>query len=137
MARSRRQLDWKGPQVRRAIERASEWGIDKTTSECVRDAKENVPVRTGALQGSIRMQPATRRGKYIEGTWGSFDVNYALAIELGNPSLIPRDADNRRESLPYSSRGRNTGNRGFLRGAADKQYPKLAGRIRAAARRRA
>ena len=124
-------MDWRGPQVRRAIQRASQLAIDKTTAECVNDAKQNVPVVTATLQGSFRIEPAEIKGAFVSGRWGSFDVNYALAIEMGNPSLIPAGGDAKRDTLPNTGRSIRTGNTGFLRGAADKEYHKLKERIRA------
>ena len=129
MPRGNSRVDWRGPQVRRAVERASQRAIDKTTSLCVKDAKDNVPVVTATLQGSFKIQPAEIEGNFVTGLWGSFDVNYALAVELGNRSLVPSGGDTQRETLPNSGRGIRTGNTGFLRGAADKEYPKLRERI--------
>ena len=129
MPRRRKGLDWKGNDVLDKVVQATKWGIDKTTAACVVDAKENVPVVTATLQGSLRIEPAEQRGVQVSGLWGSFDVNYALAIEMKNPSLAVSGGDNTRETLPYTGRGKNTGNSGFLRGAADKEYPGLADRV--------
>ena len=123
-------VDWRGKQVRRAIQRASQRAIDKTTAECVDDAKQNVPVVTATLQGSLRIEPAEIKGNVVSGRWGSFDVNYALAVEMGNRSLVPAGGDTKRDQRTGTGRGIRTGNTGFLRGAADKEYPKLAARIR-------
>ena len=123
-------VDWRGPQVRRAVQRASKRAIDDTMSRAVRDAKNNVPVVTSTLQGSLRIEPAEIKGNVVSGRWGSFDVNYALAVEMGNPSLVPAGGDVKRDTLPNTGRGIRTGNTGFLRGAAEKEYRNLAKRIR-------
>ena len=122
-------INWNGVEISLDLERAIKQAMDETMAEAVTDAKEHVPVRTGVLQGSIRLTPATSVGNHIEGEWGSYGVNYALAVELGNPHLaVPSDGSTR-ETTPYQGPGKNTGYNGFLRGAADKEYPKLAGRI--------
>ena len=55
--------------------------------DCVTDAKPNTPFITGALSRSIRFNPAKAEGNTVVGVWGSFDINYALAVETGNASL--------------------------------------------------
>lgn len=107
-------LRWYGDRWRRAIERACADAIDQTTSEAVREAKPRTPVRTTTLQGSIQMRPARRRGSAIVGQWGSFDVNYALWVEVGH----------------HTRNGRLVPGRYMLRQAADIAYPKLRDRIR-------
>lgn len=123
-------VDWRGKQVRRAVQRASKRAIDDTMSRAVSHAKENVPVVTATLQGSLRIEPAEIKGNVVSGRWGSFDVNYALAVEMGNRSLVPAGGDAKRDKRSGTGRGIRTGNTGFLRSAADREYPKLAGRIR-------
>ena len=126
-------VNWNGDQVKAALLRASRFGIDETTTECVKDAKVNVPRWTTALQGSIRIQPAEVDGNVVSGLWGSWDINYALAVETGNRGLIgPNDLGgeldpNRGDLL----RRVNSGNKNFLRNAADLEYPQLSGRIKA------
>ena len=129
--RSRKNLDWRGPEVKRAVLKASQRAVDDTMSRAVKDAKQNVPVVTATLQGSIRIQPSEIKGEDVDGLWGSFEVNYALAVETGNRALVPSGGDNQREMTPNIGRGIRTGNTGFLRNAADKEYPKLKARIQA------
>ena len=102
-------LDWKGDEVKKRWLEAARQGIEETMAACVVDAKRETPVRTGTLQGSVRFEPAKVRGNEAKGTWGSFDVNYAVYVEVG-------------------TRGRPGVN--MLRDSADENYPKLAGNIR-------
>ena len=123
-------LDWRGDEVFDRMLDATKIAIDETTAECVKDAKENVPVVTATLQGSLRIEPAMVKRGEVSGLWGSFDVNYALAVETGNRSLVGPSGSSTRERGGAGGRGKNTGNRNFLRNAADKHYPRLIGRIR-------
>lgn len=102
-------LDWKGDAVLRKVQKAAMEGINEVMGECVITAKNLVRTKTFTLQGSIRLTPAVPTGRGARGTWGSFDVNYALWQEV----------------LP-SPRGR-----AYLRPASDMHYPSLAGRIKA------
>ena len=102
-------LEWNGKIVQRKTIEAAKWGIDATTTACVREAKIEVPVITATLQGSIEMRPAQQRGREVVGIWGSFNVDYAIFVEKGT---------SRMSGHPY------------LLPAADHQYPKLAGRIK-------
>ena len=105
-------LEWKGDEVTRKLLDAATFAIDQTTALAVVKAKGDLypghGLVTGLLQGSIQMRPAVVRGNVAVGTWGSFSVDYALAVEQGTGS---------RPGL------------GYLQGAADVEYPKLAGRI--------
>ena len=95
-------IDFKGKEVLSAVQQAAKDGVDETMAACVNEAKPNTPVITGALQGSIRFDPAQVRRNAVEGEWGSFDIDYALKIELA---------------------------RNMLRNAADAKYPELSGNI--------
>ena len=99
----------KSRQVLRAIQRAQIDGLDETLAKCVREAKPITPVITGILQGSIKFEPAQKKGLKITGFWGSFDVNYALWVEIG-------------------SHGR--AGVFMLTSTADDVYPELAGNIK-------
>jgi len=107
--------EWRGDEIRAKMVRAAKWGIDKTMSKAVVYAKSQLwlghGLRTATLQGSIQMRPAEERGRAVVGQWGSFDVHYAIFVELGT---------SRMKAIPY------------LRPAADVEYPKLAKRIKAA-----
>lgn len=75
------ELRWNGDKVLKEMLKATRFGIDDTTAECVRTAKPKTPVVTGTLQGSERATPAVEQGNRVVGQWGSFDVNYALVVE--------------------------------------------------------
>ena len=107
-------LTWNGDALIRKMNNAAKFGIDLTMSKAIIEAKEQYYPGHGlilaVLQGSIRMQPAEIRGPIVIGSWGSFSVAYAIHVEQGT--------------------GTRPG-QGQLRGAADHQYPLLAGRIAA------
>lgn len=104
-------VEWRGEQVKRAVEKAARLAIDETTASCVEPAKDRVRVKTRILQGSIQFRPAKKEGDRIVGYWGSFDVNYALWQEI----------------ITF----RYAGHQPYLRPAAEIEYPKLAARVRA------
>lgn len=103
-------VDWNGDAVKRRMLEATRRGADVTTSACVRYAKPLTPVITATLQGSIKIEPATLQSDKVVARWGSFDVNYALYVEVG-------------------ARGRS--GTYMLRRAADAEYPRFAQNIRA------
>lgn len=105
-------VDWRGPQVQKHVERATVQGGNETMAACLVMAKALVRIEFAVLQGSIRIVNfATMASGKITGRWGSADVNYALWQEIGTSKMTAQ---------PY------------LRPAADAEYPKLVGRIRAA-----
>lgn len=91
--------------MRKRVAEACRDGIDATMGACVTEAKRNVPVRTATLQGSIRFDPAEIKGSEVSGVWGSFDVNYALAVETGNRSLVGPPGSSSRERGPSEAQG--------------------------------
>lgn len=103
-------VEWKGREVVENVSRAAVKGIDKTLADCTREAKRNHEFtnRTTILEGSIRAEAAHQEGRRIVGRWGSFNVEYALYVEVGTAT-----------SAPYP----------YLRPAADLNYPNLAKNI--------
>ena len=103
-------LNWNGDAVKAKVIAAAIKGVDKTMAEAVVDAKRNHPGwqnRTGTAEGSINVVAfAQEDGPHVRGTWGSADVNYMIFLELKHGSA--------------------------LRGAADRNYPKLKDHIRGA-----
>ena len=84
--------------LRRKIQDAAVDGVDDTLAKCVREVKPITPVKTSVLQGSMRFEPAKRQGDKVRGFWGSFDVNYALWVEIGSQGragvyMLTRTAD--------------------------------------------
>lgn len=104
-------VEWHGDKILKRLEEAQRLGIDTTTAAAVTPAKKFVRVKTRILQGSIQTRQAVKEGKQWVGRWGSFDVNYALWQEIKTFS--------------------QAGHRPYLRPAAEIEYPKLAGRIKA------
>lgn len=88
-------VDWYGALWQAGALTAAKVAVDQTMAEAVNLAKRMVPVRTGTLQGSLRFQPAALEGDTMVGYWGSFDVNYAIYVEMGTihmrarPYLLP------------------------------------------------
>lgn len=103
-------VDWRGDEIQKKILDQAKQAIDQTTAAAVRYAKSNHPWKnvTSTLEGSIMMKPSVYRGGLLIGEWGSFDVRYAIFLELGT-SKMP--------AYPY------------LRPAADAEYPNLAKRL--------
>lgn len=105
-------LTWNGDAIQRKAIEATQWGIDQTMAVAVTGAKSELYPghgwQFGFLQGSLQLRPAVVVGNVVVGLWGSFDINYAIFIEQGT--------------------GVFTG-LGYLQNNADREYPKLAGRI--------
>lgn len=112
MAKGSYSMEWRGEMIVAKTKRAAIIGVNQTMAKCVEMAKTLVRVEFGTLQGSIRMEPAKPSGAGIKGTWGSFDVNYAIWQEIGTSVM---------SAQPY------------LRPSADFEYGLLESRIRAAA----
>ncbi len=129
-------LEWKGGQVQTNVLGASRKAIDETMVEAVREAKGNAPVKTSAYHGSIQMRPAVQSGSGYSGFWGSFTILYAIWIELGTKAHIIRPKNKKAlfwpgAAHPMSSvKHPGTEAQHVLTNAADKEYPKLARRIR-------
>ena len=104
-------VHWKGDQIVTNMGKATALGIDQVLAMCVNDAKNdhNFVNRTGLLEGSIQSRPAQISGGRWVGSWGSFNVDYAIFVEAGTIKLQARP---------------------FLRPAADRNYPKLPDQIR-------
>jgi len=102
---------WNGEELKKRKDRAVEWAMKTIMADCVRDAKVNppMPVKTATLQGSIQMRAPEKKDGVWFGLWGSWNVLYAVFQELGTIFM----------------RGKF-----FLRGAADKNYPRLAAKIK-------
>ena len=92
----------------RRVEKAEREAIDETTASAALMAQADLypghGLITGLLQGSIKAEQARRKRNGFIGRWGSFDVLYAVFVEIRY---------------------------GFLRKAAEGEYPNLAGRIKA------
>ena len=110
-------MNWKGKLAERQVVRAVEQGMNANLARCVQVVKPKTPVRTGILQGSMRMEPAKviRRG-VVAGFFGSWDVNYTIFVEKGTVRMSGRH---------------------MLEETASEVFPKLGEDIRAAVKTRA
>lgn len=128
-------LEWFGNEVQAKVEKAVRQGLEDTMGPMVIEAVGDVPRVTTILQGSIRYDPPEMRGDEIVGEWGSFDVNYAEAVETGDRSKAEPESDYVKEQRERLRRrtgqpGFNTGNTGSLRKAFDNHSRDLADNIR-------
>jgi hypothetical protein len=100
--------DWRGEQILARVARASAEAIDQTTEEAAQDAAASHwwRSRSGQLEAEIISEPAEHHGDVVVGRFGSTRGPgfYGLILEHRTP---------------------------FLRPAADRNFPKLAARIRA------
>ena len=64
--------------------------IQRIAFSVLRDAKRNVPVRTGALRASGRVIEISKLTQEIEFGGGGTGVNYAAAIEYGTGRISPK-----------------------------------------------
>ena len=124
-------VNWKGDAVLAKTRRAQITAGNTTMAAAVLHAKQNhgpgahgagrFQTQTASLERSVRIVDVAKRilGG-AKGTWGSTDTIYARRIELGFQGK--------------DSKGRVVDARAypFLIPAAQSEYPKLAGRIRAA-----
>ena len=124
-------VNWNGDAVLAKTRRAQITAVNTTMAASVFAAKQNhgpgahgagrFQTQTASLERSVRIVDVAKRilGG-AKGTWGSTDTIYARRIELGFQGK--------------DSKGRVVDSRAypFLIPAAQSEYPKLAGRIRAA-----
>lgn len=128
-------LFWYGDYVTRDVQESITYSLEDIANECVKLAKMYVPVRTGRLRKSIRVNtrslkktkiprrvrdqhaltPQLRIARSLERriSWGSYGVHYALHIEYGH-RLFGRD-----DRFVRGAR--------YLRRAAEEVYPKFMG----------
>jgi hypothetical protein len=99
---------WQGDAIKAKMAVAVRVGMNETLAKAVNHAKGSVPVDTSVLQGSLRMEPAG--GSPLKGSFGSYDVNYAIYVEMGT---------SRMGAQPY------------IRPAVDAEFPQIGKRIKA------
>lgn len=131
-------LDWKGDAVKAKVGAAAIAGVNKTMGQAVTHAKRNHDWRnqSGILEGGISIDVfAQREGNGVRGTWGVFDVVYALAQELG---AVIKPVNAKALAIPQPGGGVRFVKqvtipaRPYLRPAADVWYPQLGANIRKA-----
>ena len=134
-------LKWYGEAIKRKVQVAQRRGINETMAGCLREAKSRVPVRTGLLQGSLRMIPAAVKAGKVVGIWGSFQVDYARVVEFGMRPHVILPVNKKALYWPGALHPvkvvHHPGTKGkpFLRPAAEKEYPLLGQRIKRALQR--
>jgi hypothetical protein len=138
MAGKSKSLKWNGKAVTAKMRRAQIAGVNQTMAACVVEAKSNHEWnnRTGVLEGAIDVALyAAPVADGVKGTWGARDVVYGRIHELGG---VIRPVTAKALAVPLPEGGIalvqsvTIPARPYLRPAADKQYPRLPGRIRAA-----
>jgi hypothetical protein len=135
-------LVWKGGEITERMRAAQIAGVNATMGACVVEAKSSHSWknRTGVLEGGIDIVDyAQVDGAGVEGVWGVRDVRYALIHELGG-TIVATKAKALAIPMPDGTfrfvKSVTIPPRPYLRPAADKLYPTLAGRIRKAFARR-
>lgn len=109
-------LDWRGDEIARAMHQAEEAAVEATLDEAVELARQDAPVRSGALRDGIQRLGAVEGDEAgAAGAWGG-SAPYTFFVEIG-------------------TRGRAGVH--MLRRAADRAYPRLSARIAEEFRRRA
>ena len=124
-------VNWKGPAVISKMQRTQITAVNTTMAAAVFAAKQNhgpgahgagrFETQTASLERSVRIVEAAKRiVGGAKGTWGSTDTVYARRIELG---FQGQDSAGRAVDAPAFP---------FLIPAAQIEYPRLSGRIKAA-----
>lgn len=105
------QVKWNGDQIRNATIEACRQGVNATLADCVLQSQQPgyVPVKSGTLKGSLRFEPAQTSGSRTIGSFGSYDVTYAIWQEIGTRFMLGKQ---------------------FLRRSADIHFPTLPSRIK-------
>lgn len=103
-------LEWHGQAIIDQIRAASADAVNTTLAQAVSLTKQPgwTPHDTGALQNSITFEEARPDGKGVVGSFGSYDVYYAIYQEIGTRFI--------------------TGSF-YLRRAADQAFPGLPGHM--------
>lgn len=131
-------LVWKGKAITERMRAAQVAGVNGTMGDCVVEAKNSHAWqnRSGVLEGGIDIVDyAHEDAGGVTGTWGVRDVRYALIHELGG-TIVATKAKALAIPQPDGSvrfvKSVTIPPRPYLRPAADKKYPNLPQRIRAA-----
>lgn len=104
-------LDWYGDAIQGRIDSAVENAMNATLMDAVAQAQQPgwTPRDTGNLANSITFEGARRDGNGWAGSFGSYDVHYAIYVEVGT----------------WKMQGRF-----YLRRSADKIFPSLPDRVK-------
>lgn len=140
MAGKSKSLKWFGKAVTAEMEQAQIVGVNQTMAASAVEAKQSHTWqnRSGTLEGSIDIAEYARpETGGVRGTWGARDVVYARIHELGGV-IKPKRAkalaipDPKKAGGVILVKSVTIPRRPYLRPAADKEYPKLAARIKRA-----
>jgi hypothetical protein len=103
-------LIWHGDEIKSRVEASIADAMNATLADAVAQAQQPgwTPRDTGTLANSITFEGVKRDGNGWLGSFGSYDVHYAIYVEIGT----------------YKMAGRF-----YLRRAADAIFPTLPGRI--------
>lgn len=116
-----KRVTWHGDKLMRRIEQAQREAIDETMAAAVLLAQADLypghGLITGILQGSLQAKRSKVMGRRIVGRWGGFDIRGRVRGRFGSVDTNYAFHVERRY--------------GFLRKAADIEYPKLAKRLKA------
>lgn len=87
------EVNWRGDDVLRRVQRATEFGIDRTMADAVVESKRNHPGwknKTGTAEGSIRIVKEAGENALggTSGEWGSTGVNYMIFLEVKHGSAL-------------------------------------------------
>ena len=138
MAGKSKSLKWYGKAVTEKMEAAQIEGVNRTMAACVVEAKSSHPWqnRTGLLEGAIDVASyAAPYARGVKGTWGVRDMVQARILEEGG-TIRPKKA--KALAIPQADgsvrfvKSVTIPPYPYLRPAADKEYGKLAERIRRA-----
>jgi len=98
-------FDWRGDALIKRMKMATAYGINKTMSQAVMQAKETHPFtnRTGTAERSIRIvSPAQHESSgHTTGFWGSAAVKYFWYLEMGTRFTQTRTSIIGRQKLMF------------------------------------
>ncbi len=130
-------LKWYGEQLNQKMAKASMHAIDRVMADCVREAQDRAPMKTGKLRKEIQiLAPAKAVKDGYHGRWGVRKAWYAWIVEKGSRAHVAKPKDKAALSWPGAMHPimfaavRAVMGRPFLGPAADIHYPKTAQYIR-------
>jgi hypothetical protein len=75
--------EWNGDAISADYDQAARRGLEATAADMVAPAQARTPRVTGTAQGSVRFEPAVKRGSKWVVLFGSFNVAYYIWLEIG------------------------------------------------------
>jgi len=130
-------LKWYGDEINKNMANASVHSINRVMANCVREAQDRAPMKTGKLRGEIQiLTPAEHVKDGYRGQWGVRKAWYAWIVEKGSKAHITKPKEKQAISWPgakhpiMSATIRAVMGRPFLGPAMDIHYPRLERYIR-------